>query len=62
MEIENQQQGQKKKVEDYDEYVVPNSEDEYDEDTQSLDDNEDEEDEITTTFGATFQTDYDEEI
>uniref|UniRef100_M1DQS4 Uncharacterized protein n=1 Tax=Solanum tuberosum TaxID=4113 RepID=M1DQS4_SOLTU len=36
--------------------------DEYDKDTQSLDDNDDEEDEITITFGATFQTDYEEEI
>ncbi|XP_049405067.1 uncharacterized protein LOC125868473 [Solanum stenotomum] len=62
METENKQQGQKEEVEDYDEYGVPNSKDEYDEDTQSLDDNDDEEDEITTTFGATFQTDYEEEI
>ncbi|KAH0724865.1 hypothetical protein KY284_000730 [Solanum tuberosum] len=62
MKIENKQHGQKEKFEDYDEYGVPNSKDEYDEDTQSLDDNDDEEDEITTTFGATFQTDYEEEI
>jgi len=27
-----------------------------------IDGNDDEEDEITTTFGATFQTDYEEEI
>ncbi|KAH0665581.1 hypothetical protein KY285_026787 [Solanum tuberosum] len=38
------------------------SNNEYDKDTQSLDDNDDEEDEITITFGATFQTDYEEEI
>ncbi|KAG5585762.1 hypothetical protein H5410_046196 [Solanum commersonii] len=62
METENKHHGQKEEVENYDEYGVPNSKDEYDEDTQSLDNNDDEEDEITTTFGATFQTDYEEEI
>ncbi|KAH0757819.1 hypothetical protein KY290_021312 [Solanum tuberosum] len=52
METENKQQGQKEEVEDYDEYEVPNSKDEYDEDTQSLDDNDDE---ITRTLGPVFK-------
>ncbi|KAH0665188.1 hypothetical protein KY290_027465 [Solanum tuberosum] len=60
------QQGQNKIKEEFDEYGVDISEDEYDQDTQSIDDNEDEEEGINNhlikAFGSIFHTENEEKV
>ncbi|KAG5568531.1 hypothetical protein H5410_064455 [Solanum commersonii] len=63
---DKEQQRQNDVEEEFDEYGVNNSEDEYDQDTQSIDVDEDEEEEISNqlikAFGSTFHTEYQEEV
>ncbi|KAG5568528.1 hypothetical protein H5410_064452 [Solanum commersonii] len=63
---DKEQQRQNDVEEEFDEYGVNNSEDEYDQDTQSIDIDEDEEEEISNqlikAFGSTFHTEYQEEV
>jgi len=63
---DKEQQRKNEVEEEFDEYGVNNSKDEYDQDTQSIDVVEDEEEEISNqlikAFGSTFHTEYQEEV